>query len=95
MPYKNKEDLYKNQIKRWINRKIKAVKSMGGQCEDCGLTLKDSHYSVFEFHHLDPSEKDYSWTKLRLRSQEAIDEELSKCALLCANCHRLRHALSN
>ena len=94
MAYKNKEDLYKNQVQRWINRKIKAVESMGGLCKDCGLTLEDSHYSIFEFHHLDSSEKGDSWTKLRLKSQEAIDKELSKCVLLCANCHRLRHALS-
>lgn len=36
---------------RWINRKVKYINLLGGKCERCGLTLDNSHYSVFEFHH--------------------------------------------
>ena len=77
---------------RWINRKLKAIDYKGGQCFDCKLQLQDSHYSVFEFHHLDPTSKEYNWTKLRLTSWQKITHELDKCILLCANCHRIRHA---
>lgn len=73
---------------RWIQKKIDAVKSFGGVCHDCNTTYP---YQVFEFHHLNPKEKDYDWGKLRLRSPEKIAEELSKCVMLCANCHRIRH----
>ena len=68
------------------------VKHYGGKCLDCNLTLEESHYSVFEFHHRDPKSKDYSWQKLRLLSLDKVHKELKKCDLLCANCHRIRHA---
>jgi hypothetical protein len=77
---------------RWIQRKIDAINYKHGKCEDCSLKLQDSHYSVFEFHHLDPSQKELDWNKMKLTSLNAIYSELNKCALLCANCHRIRHA---
>lgn len=77
---------------RWVQRKLKAIRYLGSQCKDCGLPIANSHYAVFEFHHLDATQKDANWTKMRLRSQKAIQAELDKCVLLCANCHRIRHA---
>ena len=76
---------------RWKQRKIKYIRQLGGKCQSCGLELTDSNYCVFDFHHTDPQEKEYMWTKLRLFSDSRIREELSKCRLLCANCHRLAH----
>jgi uridine phosphorylase len=78
-------------IKRWTNRKVEAIEYMGTYCLDCN---KSYHYSVFEFHHLIPYEKDMSWIKMRLTSKDKMKKELDKCVLLCANCHRTRHALS-
>ena len=78
--------------KRWVQRKVDAINLLGGQCTDCAFQLGNSHYSVFEFHHLDPSVKDVDWSKLRLRTWAATQQELTKCVLLCANCHRIRHA---
>ncbi len=75
---------------RWIQRKIQAVTHMGGVCTDCKGVYP---YPVFEFHHRDPSTKDFSWGKMKLRSISQIEKELEKCDLLCANCHRLRHHL--
>lgn len=92
MPYKNKEDLYKYQIQRWINRKIKAIEYKGGNCSVCGY---DKYYGALEFHHTNPKEKELDWNKLRLTSWENIERELDKCILLCANCHREAHALSD
>ena len=80
-------------IERWIQRKKDAIEYKGCKCEKCNLKLEDSHYSVFEFHHTDPSTKDFDWTKLRLRPWDDIKIELDKCQLLCANCHRIVHAL--
>lgn len=82
----------KRCILRWIQRKIKYINYMGGQCNKCKLQLSNSHYSVFEFHHKFDLSKDYDWSKLRLRNHKSILEELNKCELLCANCHRLTHA---
>lgn len=76
-------------IERWIQRKLKVINKFGDKCLDCD---KQYHYAVYEFHHLDPSTKETSWTKMRLMSEARMQKELSKCVMLCANCHRLRHA---
>ncbi len=78
-------------IVRWRTRKIKALIYKGSSCVDCGLSYPQTPYSVFDFHHLDSNEKDVDWSKLRLRSWDKVTEELDKCVLLCANCHRIRH----
>lgn len=78
---------------RWRKRKIQYIKSLGGKCEKCGLQLTDTNYSVFDFHHIDPKQKEFTWTKMRLLSDKKIKEELIKCQLLCANCHRLTHSI--
>lgn len=88
MPYKNKQDLYDYQVKRWIDRKIKAIEYKGGSCTSCGYA---KHYSALEFHHPNPLEKDCDWNKLRLKSWDKITSELDKCILLCSNCHREVH----
>lgn len=77
-------------IERWRGLKTKYVQFMGGVCNDCKHEYPDC---VMEFHHLDPNSKDFDWSKMRLRSSAVIEEELSKCVMLCANCHRIRHSL--
>ena len=78
-------------IERWRLRKIKYIEYMGGKCKHCGIELTENNYSIFDFHHKDPTSKEFVWTKLRLLKEEKIIEELNKCQLLCANCHRLVH----
>lgn len=76
-------------IERWRRIKAEEVARMGGVCQDC----RDSfHPDVFDFHHEDPATKEFQWTRLRLFSAQRRRAELAKCVLLCANCHRLRHA---
>jgi hypothetical protein len=80
-------------IERWIQKKIKAIEYKGCTCVDCGLSYPQTPYQVFDFHHLNPKDKEFDWTKLRLRSWDSISKELDKCDLLCANCHRIRHII--
>ena len=69
--------------------KIKAVEYKGGKCEICGY---DKNYAVLEFHHLDPSQKDFGISQNgNTRSWEEIKTELDKCIMVCANCHRELH----
>lgn len=75
-------------IERWRKRKFEVIAHFQDKCNDCKNTF---HYSIYEFHHLVPSEKEYSWNKLRLFSNDKMQKELQKCVMLCANCHRLRH----
>ena len=75
-------------VEKGIKRKIQLIELMGGKCQKCGY---DKNYAALEFHHLDPNEKEFVWTRMRLKSWEVILEEIKKCILLCANCHREFH----
>jgi hypothetical protein len=80
--------VYARQSKRWTDRKLKAVELMGGKCQKCGY---DKNYGALQFHHLNPEDKEYNWAKLKFRPWKIIINELSKCILLCANCHAETH----
>jgi len=78
-----------------VQKRREAVKQMsidykGGCCNKCGYSKCNK---ALEFHRLDPTKKDfsisyngntYAWT--------TVKKELDKCVLLCANCHREKHA---
>ncbi|MDH5667421.1 MAG: HNH endonuclease [Nitrospira sp.] len=68
----------------------KALAYKGGRCQKCGY---DRCMEALEFHHLTSSRKDFGISsKGYTRSWEKIREELDKCLLLCANCHREVHS---
>ena len=67
-----------------------AIKYKGSKCINCGY---DRCYEALEFHHLNSSGKDFGLSdKGYTRSWAKIKEELDKCVLLCANCHREVHS---
>ena len=70
--------------------KTQLVAARGGCCEDCGYART---IWALEFHHRDASTKDFSLGGF-LGSIERARIEASKCFLVCANCHRIRHARS-
>jgi 5-methylcytosine-specific restriction endonuclease McrA len=69
-------------------RKAKCVTALGGKCERCGY---DKCQSALEFHHKNPEEKDFAFSESRGFTDEELANELKKCELLCANCHREVH----
>ena len=69
--------------------KIQAIEYKGGKCEICGY---NKCVEALEFHHLDPNEKEFGISKTgNTYSWEKIKNEIDKCSLLCANCHREVH----
>lgn len=66
------------------------VEAMGGSCAICGYLRCRA---ALEFHHLDPKEKDFSFgNKLaNPRSWDVLVNEMRKCVMLCATCHREVH----
>ncbi len=69
-----------------------AIEYKGGQCQTCGY---NRCIDALEFHHNNSSGKDFSISeKGYTRSWTKVKEELDKCVLLCANCHREIHAQS-
>lgn len=80
--------VYEAQKKRWKDRKILAVNLLGGKCCKCGY---NKNYAALDFHHVDPKEKEFDWTKLRQLSWKDIIAELKKCVCICSNCHAEVH----
>lgn len=88
-PSKRKKIALESAKKISREQKRLAVEYKGGKCVDCNGVF---HQSVYDFHHVNPSDKDYHVsTFLSARGFEAAKEELDKCVLLCCNCHRIRH----
>lgn len=73
---------------RNLSAKKAAIEYKGGACEDCRGIFPES---VYDFHHTDPTKKDISPADALKRTFAKAKEELDKCILLCANCHRIRH----
>lgn len=74
------------------NRSFKeqCVKYKGGSCCVCGYS---KYYGALEFHHIDPTLKDFTIANsARKVLNNKIKEELDKCILLCSNCHKEIHA---
>jgi hypothetical protein len=76
-------------------RKRRAVEYLGGRCADCGY--QTDFVTVYDFHHKDKSEKtvEISYLITANVGWKKLQRELDKCILLCANCHRIRHALED
>lgn len=58
-------------------------------CAHCGGTF---HPAAMEFHHLDPTQKLNNIATMvgTGRSMKSLQEEIAKCVLICANCHRIQ-----
>jgi len=69
--------------------KQKAVDYKGGECQKCGYK---KCLVALDFHHLDESTKDFNISGSHCRKWETLKEELDKCILVCANCHRELHS---
>lgn len=89
--YNNNKDYYleknrrrKKELQCWLQK----YKS-NHPCQYCG----ESRHYVLVFHHRDASEKDADIAKM-LSNSVSVDrmlDEISKCDVLCANCHRALH----
>lgn len=67
-------------------RKAKRLETIKTEipCDRCGNNYL---FPAMDFHHRDPSSKRFNMCPYR-RWRE-IEEELRKCDILCANCHRI------
>ena len=77
-----------DKVKDWRkNTKLRLVEAFGGKCGICGY---NKSVRALSFHHLDPNEKEISFTG-RCVSWIKIVEEARKCVMLCSNCHMEVH----
>jgi 5-methylcytosine-specific restriction endonuclease McrA len=86
---KNREKIinYSRERKRKLYYEVFKLRYQG-RCAACG----NPDYRVLDFDHLNPEEKIDSISGLVSRGSSwwRIEEEIAKCQLLCANCHRIK-----
>ena len=75
---------YENLINWRLENKKKAVNYKGGKCVICGY---NNCLRSLDFHHLEPTEKEFSISKFKNKKFEDLILELDKCVLVCSNCH--------
>lgn len=68
--------------------KMALIEYKGGKCEICGY---NKCVAALEFHHLDPSTKDFGISKDILRALDKSKKEVDKCILVCNRCHAEIH----
>jgi hypothetical protein len=74
-----------------LAKRYKAVTLLGGKCEKCG----EHNIHCLDFHHIDSDKKEESINKLGSYRWSIIEKEISKCILLCSNCHNKLHYDNN
>ena len=81
------KDIDKNNYQKRIQWYMDYKKTL--KCEICG----EDHYQTITFHHKNPKEKEYNIANIRsLGDKEKILLEISKCQIICDNCHRNIHS---
>lgn len=88
--YNNKRRTKRAQMKKLF------IEKAGGKCAHCGYEMTTNNICVFDFHHVDPKKKKFELNQNTFTGKkfELVVEEVEKCIVLCANCHRLEHSKS-
>ncbi len=58
-------------------------------CADCGY---NQHPAALDFHHTGDKSFSVSAAACSGASMTRLKQEIAQCIVLCANCHRIRHA---
>lgn len=69
--------------------KLQAIKLLGSKCSICGY---NRCVDALEFHHKDPKSKEFKLGAGNTMSWKEYKRELSKCILVCSNCHKEIHS---
>lgn len=85
----NRKRMTVHKHKQRHKRKAELVALMGGKCMDCGGVFPPT---VYEFHHTDPNNKTQIIAEMYQHKMERLLKEVEGCVMICANCHRIRHA---
>lgn len=94
--YLKNKDYYKRKAAEHTKKIRKEIKRFlwdylkDKSCKICG----ESNPIVLDFHHRDPSNKIDSISNFSTQGYSIVKlkEEIKKCDILCANCHRIKTA---
>jgi hypothetical protein len=79
--YYQKNKKHQTKKRDWIRR----WKQIYGKCIDCGI----SDWRVLEFDHV-RGKKKFNIGDYQKYSMKVLKEEIRKCEVRCANCHRIK-----
>lgn len=103
MPYKDREQQLAAQRKHYVDNRevyrertkqsrretsarVNAIKE-ASPCKDCGFKYP---YYVMQFDHIEDNKVESVHHLVRKRTWAAVEAEIAKCELVCANCHAER-----
>lgn len=69
-----------------IHDRVMSIKLERG-CVDCGYK---SHSAALEYDHLPGTDKKFCVSLCYHRTWDEVVDEIAKCEVVCANCHRIR-----
>lgn len=85
---------HKEYVKQKYQERHQEIENIKNQlcCAKCGET----RFYVLDFHHINSEEKENGIAQMLRNntSWDRIEQEISKCIPLCANCHREFHYLN-
>ena len=87
--YKKNKDKYLAKARKNEKKRIKLVQDLKTKtpCADC---KRNYHYCQMDFDHIDGEKEFNISTTYKDVSLTKLMNEINKCELVCANCHRLR-----
>lgn len=87
--WEKRKQYYKKEVKEKHDKNIKIIheEKLKRGCVCCGY--RESPYAL-DFDHLDPCSKISGVSRMSTRNIQKIKEEIEKCQVLCANCHRIK-----
>lgn len=81
---KNKR--HDEELRQWLR---------GYKSKLCCITCGENHPACLQFHHRNRSEKSFTISHAiggrRNLSFRTLEKEISKCDILCGNCHAIHH----
>lgn len=81
--YIKKAKKHRAKVSNWFDNYKQNLK-----CQKC----EEKRWWVLDFHHTDPSEKEFNIGNLKNSgSKSMLEKEIKKCIVLCSNCHRDLH----
>ena len=86
------EERIKSRLKRSEMRRLANQEKLNrGACVDCGLKVHVGNLVAFDFDHVERETKTLGIAAMKASSTpKQLAEELVKCVLRCAICHRLK-----
>lgn len=91
------KNCHNGYMKKKYQEKQEAVQDLKAQCScvKCG----DKRGYLLDYHHINPNTKKANISRLLVNTYDInnpiVQEEIKKCIVLCANCHREWHYFSN